>query len=272
MARKTNKTNHVLNLLSGGVETEASTPKAVKKAEVVATESSEALLDAEPNVSVVEASKETEGISESIRMSLEMEVDEMEQEAALANAKEQEAANAKEQELEQEAERQQLKEVVESEQPAPVHTSQDGDTMQEEQAAQQNPQEPPVQAEVTEEPVQEEQASSVTCGHPLADHLQATACCTAKPGEDFIMVNMMQLLVEEKAPMYMKQFGNCTCPRCVADVVALTLSNVPAKYVVVHPSAVSPLQNFYGQHFAGHLIVEITKACIRVAENPRHNK
>jgi competence protein ComFB len=264
MARKTNKTNHVLNLLSGGVESEAATPKEAKRVEVVATESTAPVLEVEPNVSVVEASKETEGISESIRMSLEMEVDEMEQEVALANAKEHEAANAMEQEIEQkveqEAERQQANE-------APVHSSQvgeqtQGEPMQEQQQMQ----------EETEKVAQPEQASSVTSGHPLADHFQATACCTAKPGEDFIMVNMMQLLVEEKAPMYMKQFGNCTCPRCVADVVALTLSNVPAKYVVVHPSAVSPLQNFYGQHFAGHLIVEITKACIRVAENPRHNK
>ena len=35
-------------------------------------------------------------------------------------------------------------------------------------------------------------------------------------------------LVEEKAERYVKMFGLCPCPRCVADVKALALTRLPA--------------------------------------------
>ena len=92
----------------------------------------------------------------------------------------------------------------------------------------------------------------------------------AEPEEVFTAVNVMERLVRDKAEGYMKQFGNCTCSRCVEDTVALALTNLPSKYVVVNRDAVSPLLNFYEKQYAGQITVEITKACIKVKENPRH--
>lgn len=86
----------------------------------------------------------------------------------------------------------------------------------------------------------------------------------------FTAVNVMERLVRDKTEGYMKQFGNCTCSRCVEDTVALALTNLPSKYVVVNRDAVSPLLNFYEKQYAGQITVEITKACIKVKENPRH--
>ena len=51
--------------------------------------------------------------------------------------------------------------------------------------------------------------------------------------EDVSYINIMQVLVEEKAPAYIKKFGLCTCKQCEADVKALTLTNLVPKYVVL---------------------------------------
>ena len=68
----------------------------------------------------------------------------------------------------------------------------------------------------------------------------------------------------------MEKFGNCMCPRCVADVKAYALTHLPAKYVVIQSSGVFPLLNFYADKYSGQVLVELTKACIVVKENPHH--
>ena len=90
--------------------------------------------------------------------------------------------------------------------------------------------------------------------------------------DGFVFYNIMESIVQEKAIKYMKQFGNCTCKRCEADTIALALSKLPPKYVVAKADSISPLLNFYEDHYAGQIIVEITKACIVVNKNPRHNR
>lgn len=87
---------------------------------------------------------------------------------------------------------------------------------------------------------------------------------------DFATVNVMEYLVREQAPKYIRQFGHCDCSRCLEDTIALSLTHLPAKYVVVNKNAVSPLLNFYEKRFAGQLIVEITKASMTVDEFPHH--
>lgn len=87
---------------------------------------------------------------------------------------------------------------------------------------------------------------------------------------DFATVNVMEYLVREQAPRYIRQFGHCDCGRCIEDTIALALTHLPAKYVVVNKNAISPLLNFYEKRFAGQLIVEITKASMTVDEFPHH--
>lgn len=88
--------------------------------------------------------------------------------------------------------------------------------------------------------------------------------------KDYTMVNVMEYLVRDQVPRYIRQFGHCDCDRCIEDTVALTLTHLPAKYVVVNKNAVSPLLNFYEKKYAGQLIVEITKATMIVNESPNH--
>lgn len=88
--------------------------------------------------------------------------------------------------------------------------------------------------------------------------------------KDYTMVNVMEYLVRDQVPKYVRQFGHCDCDRCLEDTIALTLTHLPAKYVVVNKNAVSPLLNFYEKRYAGQLIVEITKATMIVNESPNH--
>lgn len=89
---------------------------------------------------------------------------------------------------------------------------------------------------------------------------------------DYTTLNVMEQLVKAQVPQYIKQFGHCDCDRCTADVIALTLTHLPAKYVVVNKSAISPLMNFYEKRYAGQIVVEITKAAMVVREFPHHSR
>lgn len=83
-------------------------------------------------------------------------------------------------------------------------------------------------------------------------------------------LNVMQELVEEKVDKYMKMFGLCTCDRCRVDVVALTLTSLPAKYVVVHEHEATPMLTVYEGRYNTAVIAQIMWACRKVLENPRH--
>ncbi len=91
-----------------------------------------------------------------------------------------------------------------------------------------------------------------------------------EPEPAFATVNVMERIVHDKIIYYMRQFEVCTCDRCVADTVALTLNGLIPKYIVTMPAAVDPLLSFYTNRLISDVTVEATKACMIVKENPRH--
>ncbi len=92
-----------------------------------------------------------------------------------------------------------------------------------------------------------------------------------QPAENPITcLNIMQQLVEEKVDKYMEMFGLCTCPRCRVDVVALTLTSLPAKYVVVRENEATPMLTVYEGRYNTAVIAQIMWACKKVLDNPRH--
>ena len=86
----------------------------------------------------------------------------------------------------------------------------------------------------------------------------------------FITLNVMEELVDMKVMEYINKFSICTCERCVADVRALALTGLPGKYVVVDKEAVTPMLHFYEQKFNAQVVVELTKACVTVGAKPHH--
>ena len=85
-----------------------------------------------------------------------------------------------------------------------------------------------------------------------------------------VFLNVMEYLVEERLEKYVKLFGLCSCQRCLADVRALALSRLPAKYVVLPSSSVTPMLSLYQAKFDSMVIAEVIQACKSVMENPRH--
>ena len=88
--------------------------------------------------------------------------------------------------------------------------------------------------------------------------------------DDLVVVNVMESLVEAKAPRYISMFGLCTCKRCVADVKALTLTNLQPAYVVLPRSEVHAMLTVYESRFNSTVFAQLTRACKVVMDNPRH--
>lgn len=90
---------------------------------------------------------------------------------------------------------------------------------------------------------------------------------------EYRFVNVMeQLILRQDIDDFLRQYNVCTCERCVADVCALTLSGLPAKYVVSSKDSLSPLLSYYESKYKIYMLTEIIKACNKVRENPRHKK
>lgn len=85
-------------------------------------------------------------------------------------------------------------------------------------------------------------------------------------------MNVMQVLVEEKAPKYVQMFGLCSCERCMEDVKALTLNNLPPKYVVVERGDMIPRLTVYEGKFSSDITAQLLQACKLVMERPHHGR
>lgn len=89
---------------------------------------------------------------------------------------------------------------------------------------------------------------------------------------DILCFNIMQALVEAKADKYIRLFGLCSCSRCRIDVIALALTSLPAKYVVLHNKEIIPLLSTYETKYNAAIVSQVMGACRRVMEHPRHKQ
>lgn len=91
------------------------------------------------------------------------------------------------------------------------------------------------------------------------------------PIDDITYVNVLQALVEDRVDKYMKQFKMCDCHRCRTDVVALALTSLPAKYIVVPEHESVPMLSIYESRYSAAVTAQLIAACQKVAEHPRHS-
>lgn len=245
MARKSNKTAHVLNLLSGQdtneepEKSEEAKPEAAVEtarpdtaAGAAGTEAEAAHAPAKPqatppevpsNISFIDnGAKEADPIAERIHEEL---LKELEQETSSEKAT--------------------VPEVPAVEEPKT-----------------ETPEAPAAKEPKAEVPVPEKE--------PAEESIELSPEPPAEPEPDYVMLNVMQRVVEDKIIYFMKQFEVCTCDRCKADTIALTLSGLPAKYRIVDKHAVDPLVSYYTSRLISQVTVEALKACTQVKENPRH--
>ena len=109
---------------------------------------------------------------------------------------------------------------------------------------------------------------------PAPTPTPAPAAKKPKPQEEdeISYTNIMEVLVEEKAPGYIKKFGLCTCKQCEADVKALTLTNLVPKYVVLSKLDRIPMLTVYEGRYNATIFAQLTRACKTVMEHPHHNR
>lgn len=86
------------------------------------------------------------------------------------------------------------------------------------------------------------------------------------------MINVMEYLVSQKVEYYARMFHLCCCPRCLADSMALALSRLPAKYVVLPEQSYRPMLSFLEAKFDSMVTAQVIYACKQVLEAPRHTQ
>lgn len=92
------------------------------------------------------------------------------------------------------------------------------------------------------------------------------------PEREITYVNVMEVLVEERAGKYMEMFGMCQCDRCKSDVKALALNNLPSKYVVMGKGEFIPRITVYEGRFSTAITAQLLRSCKMVLDSPRHNQ
>lgn len=94
---------------------------------------------------------------------------------------------------------------------------------------------------------------------------------TGSRGAEYCVVNIFEQIVGQPYILScMKRQGMCTCSRCQADVRALTLSKLPAKYVVVPAGGTSPMIGFYQTRYQAEILSAVMQASEMVQASPRH--
>ena len=235
MAKKTNKTSHVLNLITGSQPPVASSVETQQSSTTTGETQQEGSAAEEPvrvpsaNVTVVDPREEGK-LAEEIQKNLIQELE-------------------KEQTEEQ------------AEQPGE----------QEEQSEEQAEQ-PREQEEQTEEQSEEQTEQPKTnAGTPVQKEPEQQEEQKQEDGPSYRVVNIMEeILTPELILDALKSNDTCTCSRCQADVKALMLTRLPPKYIVADNTTVPMLLTFYRNKFRVAVLSQSMRACMEVKEHPRH--
>lgn len=303
MAKKSNKTAHVLNLISSAKS--ASEPKEEPQENTSATISEDAAASAEPSsiqTSLSQSSKNEE-LSEKIHDNLLAEFENAFSDTSSKNAQMSEDSNISdisdipdisEDSIQSEIalspqdsnDADSAAQNVDDEKTTTDDTSSSATSIQPENAettledietAPQNMQaKDALQSDDTIVPQEttdhassvETETESQISTENTAENAQEDALSTVP---HFVFVNICEELVKEKTVEYLERFGVCTCSRCVADTMALALSHIQPKYVVMDPDTAVPFLSYYANKLSVNVMTELTKACLTVLAHPRHD-
>lgn len=246
MAKKTNKTSHVLNLITGGT----TDPEAEKQTSQASP--------SEQKVVVVEPAKE-EQIAGDIRRQLLNEVgdQETELEKHISEVPDQPEEASEIPGSKGSSTGESIAEESISEGSLSGERVSDNSTLEESSGK-----EPVVETPALKTPALEKTDT-------------APQNADAAPEEEipYRMINVMEeILSPEVVRAEMEKYGVCLCSRCQADVLALLLTRLPAKYIVANTTAISPLLSYYKNKFRVNLLTQTIKACTEVREHPRHER
>lgn len=85
-----------------------------------------------------------------------------------------------------------------------------------------------------------------------------------------VLHNLAEDAMRIKVPEIMQSFNICTCQDCVYEVMALALNHIKPLYIVTEKGQLFQKLASYELQYGTDLASEITKACIKVKINPKH--
>ncbi|MCL2539038.1 MAG: late competence development ComFB family protein [Oscillospiraceae bacterium] len=88
--------------------------------------------------------------------------------------------------------------------------------------------------------------------------------------DEYVAINIVEDIVKTKAKAFVKKFGICDCHRCVSDVIAIALNDLPSRYTVTHKGMLYSKIASYENQYSADINHALTKACMVVGESPRH--
>ena len=245
MAKKTNKTSHVLNLITGSQPPVA--PSGETQQEGSAAE--EPVRVPSTNVTVVDPREEGK-LAEEIQKNLirELEKEQAEQPQEQAEQPQEQAEQPQEQAEQLQEQAEQLQEQAEQPQ-------EQAEQLQE-------------QAEQPQEQTEQPQTNAGTLVQKEPEQQEEQK---QEDGPSYRVVNIMEeILTPELILDALKSNDTCTCSRCQADVKALMLTRLPPKYIVADNTAVPMLLTYYRNKFRVAVLSQSIRACMEVREHPRH--
>ena len=245
MAKKTNKTSHVLNLITGSQPPVASSGETQPPSSASGETQQEGSAAEEPvrvpsaNVTVVDPREEGK-LAEEIQKNLiqELEKEQTEEQAEQPGKQEEQPEEQPEEQSEEQTEEQ-----------------------SEEQSEEQT-------EEQTEEQIEQPKTNA---GTPVQKEPEQQEEQKQEDRPRYRVVNIMEeILTPELILDALKSNDTCTCSRCQADVKALMLTRLPPKYIVADNTAVPMLLTYYHNKFRVAVLSQSMRACMEVKEHPRH--
>lgn len=233
MAKKTNKTSHVLNLITGSQPPVASSGETQPSSSASGETQQEGSAAEEPvrvpsaNVTVVDPREEGK-LAEEIQKNLiqELEKEQTEEQAEQPGEQEEQSEEQSEEQTEEQSEEQ------------------------------------------TEEQIEQPKTNA---GTPVQKEPEQQEEQKQEDGPSYRVVNIMEeILTPELILDALKSNDTCTCSRCQADVKALMLTRLPPKYIVADNTTVPMLLTFYRNKFRVAVLSQSMRACMEVKEHPRH--
>jgi len=82
--------------------------------------------------------------------------------------------------------------------------------------------------------------------------------------------NYMEEVVFRMMKEVLEDINTCKCEKCMLDIAAIALNDLPPKYFVTEKGELYSKINSLRQQFEVDIIAAITKAAVLVKRNPRH--
>lgn len=84
--------------------------------------------------------------------------------------------------------------------------------------------------------------------------------------------NYMEEIVFNQIKDVLDDINVCKCEKCMLDIAAIALNDLPPKYIVTEKGELYSKINALKQQFEVDVVAAITKAAVLVKRRPRHEQ